>query len=76
MMALSSFSGLFQNYPGTSCSITANKPRGGLQQRITVQEPLIRRIAAPSPRIRGEGKKEGSYLEGADIRMAIPLFTL
>ena len=34
-----------------------------LQQRITIEVPLIRRYAAPSPRVRGEGKKEGCYLE-------------
>ena len=36
----------------------------GLQQKVTVDNPLIRRDAAPSPRVRGEGNNEESYLEG------------
>ena len=36
----------------------------GLQQKVTVDNPLIRRDAAPSPRVRGEGTNEESYLEG------------
>ena len=34
-----------------------------LAEQITVQAPLIRRDAAPSPRVLGEGKNEGNYLE-------------
>ena len=40
------------------------QPSSGLQQQITVQEPLIRHCVTPSPRIRGEGKMKGSYSEG------------
>jgi len=43
--------------------LKASHPSSGLQQKITVPAPLIRRDAAPSPRVRGEGKKEGGYLE-------------
>jgi len=49
----------------------ATVPQSGLQQRITVDDPLIHRDASPSPRVRGEGNKEGSDLE--DLT---PLFTL
>jgi len=40
-------------------------PLSGLQEKITVHAPLIRRDAAPSPRVRGEGRTEGSYFEAS-----------
>ena len=50
----------------------AQQPRG-LQQQITIQEPLIRHCVTPSPRSRGEGKMKGSYLEatGADDEVMV-----
>jgi len=46
-------------------------PRSSLQQKTTVHAPLIRRNAAPSPRVRGEGRTEGSYLEANRCRIVI-----
>jgi len=46
-----------------SFEFKASHPPSDLQQKITVRAPLICRDAAPSPRVRGEGKKEGSYVE-------------
>ena len=48
-----------------SLSGQASKPASGLQQQTMVDEPLIRRGATPSPRVRGEGKNERSYLEAS-----------
>ena len=45
------------------CSLQVAQPQGGLQQRITVENPLIRRVAALYPRVRGEGNHEGGFLE-------------
>jgi hypothetical protein len=43
--------------------LEATKPQSGLQHQITILNPLIRHCVTPSPRVRGEGKNEGSYLE-------------
>ena len=48
-----------------SLSGQASKPASGLQQQTMVDEPLIRRGATPSPRVRGEGKNKARYLEEA-----------
>ena len=44
------------------CQFEATWPQSGLQQRLTVEDTLIRGYAAPSPRVQGEGS-EGSHLE-------------
>ena len=52
----------------------AAQPQSDLQQRITIDTLLIRRDAAPSPRVRGERKKVGNYFKGK--RTLIPIILL